>query len=172
MNRTDIIRELLSIVNSNLHELSIAGYINTWLSIAKLQSPLGPLNDYEQTIQILKEVLFKNQAWGINDLEPFEVINIIICMATLKENDLEFLKELVNYLDPKLKILDKNDLINLARVALIYLKQYNEFYVKIHNECVDRINEFTSQEKNILKETFTKSKAYLPSSPFIYSALD
>ena len=93
-------------------------------------------------------------------------------MATIGENDDDFLEQLIDFLEPNLKMLYNHHLVLLTETVFLFREQFNElFFVKIHNECTNRINKFTHEENMKLKWIFTESRKYLPSSPFIYPTL-
>lgn len=162
--KQNFFRELIKNIHVNHSDITITGYLNVWLALAKYRIQAA---DLEKTLNILKQIPFTNRMWKFRDLEPFELVNIIVAMSTIKLNDKEFLKILTTGLKDRLTDLDNMDLVNLARAFLLYLKQDEDFYLKIHTECCDRFKHLSSQDKNYLKEAFTKAKAYLPASPFI-----
>ena len=157
-------RELIKNVHVNYPDINITGYLNIWLAMAKYRVQA---TDLEKTIGILKRSLVSNKIWRLQDLESFELVNVLIAMSTIKVNDKELLQILSGELESRLADLDNTDLVNLARAYTLYVKQDEDFYLRIHNECVDREKHLGSQDKKILKDTFTKAKKFLPSSPFV-----
>ena len=58
------------------------------------------------------------------EFEDFELVNIIIAMATIRYDNQPFLQMWVNVLSHRLGALDNDDLINLARAFSIYTRQF------------------------------------------------
>jgi len=163
-DKQSFFREMVKNVHVNFKEINITSYLNIWLALAKLRILAV---DLEKTLGMLKQVPWMNRIWSPKDLEGFEIINILIAMSTIKMNDKQFLKRLSGELESKLPDLENSDLVNLARAFTLYVKQDEDFYLKIHEECCNRINHLGTQDKNLLKETFTKAKAYVGNSPFV-----
>lgn len=104
-------------------------------------------------------------------------------MATIKYNNKDFLKSWVDILQERLVEIDKDELINLARAFVIYIKQFEsnffeskihltylllDFYQAVHDECSKRITSLDEEDRLLLSSTFTKARDYLPrQSPFI-----
>ena len=157
-------KEMIKNIHVNFKDITITSYMNVWLALAKLRIQAA---DIEKTLGILRQVPWSNNIWKPNDLEAFEIVNILVAMSTIKMNDKQFLQNIIVDLAPKLKDLDNMDLVNLTRAFTLYVKQDEDFYLKIHQECCDRERHLSSQERNLLKETFTKARQFLPSSPFV-----
>jgi hypothetical protein len=81
----------------------------------------------------MKNVISVSKIFKITDLEGFEITNIIVAASSLRINDREFIEKLIGQLEKQLEKLDKDDLMNLARCFIVYVKQFEGFYVKIHN---------------------------------------
>jgi len=157
-------KEMIKNVHVNFRDMTITSYMNVWLALAKLRIQAS---DIEKTLGVLRQVPWSNNLWKPKDLEGFEFVNIFVAMSTIKMNDKQFLQNIVVDLQPKLKDLDNMDLVNLARAFTLYVKQSEDFYLKIHQECCDRERHLSSQDRQLLKECFTKARQFLPSSPFV-----
>ncbi len=99
--------------------INITDYVNLWLALAKLKIDI---NEFSKTISYLKKALTESKIFTKDELEPFEYVNIIIAMSSLKIDDKEFLKIIVDILENKIKLLDKDDLVNLARSFIVYVR--------------------------------------------------
>ena len=162
-NCKDIMRELLKIIVSNLDKITKSEYVKIWVLIPDIKDS-SESNDYDVSIQILKEFLFKNNAW---DLEPAELNIIIRSTAYLGENDDGFLEQLINFLEPHFRMINNNDLLYLVDTVSCHPQEFSEsFLIKIKNECHERTNQFTHEEIRVLQVIFNRLNENLPSSPF------
>lgn len=80
--------ELLKVVHSKNKEINITNYVNLWLSLAKFKINV---EHYEKTINILKHTFVNNNIFKPEELEGFEIINIIVAFSALKLNDRDFI---------------------------------------------------------------------------------
>ena len=158
------IKSLMSIVKSEYRSVNITHYVNLWLASANYR--LTDRN-YEYVFNLLKKIPGDNQIWKIYELESYEIVNIIVAMSSLKRDDKEFLNLLIQLLEKKLNKLDNNDLINLARAFVVYVRQFEDFFIKIHEVCCERMESLEIEEKKLLSQTFQRVKMILADSPFV-----
>lgn len=164
-DKTKYFKELIKNVHANNQQLTITSYMAVWLAISNHRMMA---TDLEKTLKILKDVPFMNSMWKMTDLEGYELVNIIVVMSTIKMDDQNFLRLIIKELARHLTNLDNSDLVNLSRAFTLYVKQEEDFYLKIHEECCLRNAHLSAQDRKLLKETFTKARQFLPSnSPFV-----
>ena len=163
-----LLRSLLKTIHNKWNYLNITNYVNIWLALSKFK-----INEkeFEKTLSILKMIPNESKVFKMSDLEGFEIINIMIAMSVIKINDKEYMAELIKQLKPKLDLLKKEDLVNLARCFVIYVRIFEDFFLLIHLKCCDHFKEFDKNEKTLLKKTFERVKHLFPESPFIEPTL-
>lgn len=99
--------------------------MNLWISLAKLKIDVAV---FDKTIYLLTRLPTISRVFKLKELEPSEVISIIVVMSSLKIKNKSFLEELTNHLSKDFSRLNKNDLINLARVFIVYVRLFEDFY--------------------------------------------
>ena len=81
----------------------------------------------------MKNLVLASEVFVIDDFEGYELVNVCVAVSSLKINDREFIENLVKDLQKNLKKLDKDDLLNLARSFIIYIRLFEDFYLEVHN---------------------------------------
>ena len=81
----------------------------------------------------MKNLVLASEIFVIDDFEGYELVNVCVAVSSLKINDREFIENLVKALQKNLKKLDKDDLLNLARSFIIYIRLFEDFYLEVHN---------------------------------------
>jgi len=81
----------------------------------------------------MKNLVLASEVFVIDDFEGYELVNVCVAVSSLKINDREFIENLVKALQKNLKKLDKDDLLNLARSFIIYIRLFEDFYLEVHN---------------------------------------
>ena len=72
----------------------------------------------------MKNLVLASEVFVIDDFEGYELVNVCVAVSSLKINDREFIENLVKALQKNLKKLDKDDLLNLARSFIIYIRLF------------------------------------------------
>lgn len=159
-----LLKSLLKIVHSQYIHMNITSYINIWLALSKFKVYE---KEFTQTIDILKTVPFESKVFSWKDLEGYEMVNIVVALSVMRINDKSFINELIKELKNKLDSLAKEELMNLARSFVIYVRLFEEFFLLIHLKCCEKFKEFTKSEKETLKKTFHRVRVLIPESPFV-----
>ena len=81
----------------------------------------------------MKNLVLASEVFVIDDFEGYELVNVCVAVSSLKIKDREFIENLVKALQKNLKKLDKDDLLNLARSFIIYIRLFEDFYLEVHN---------------------------------------
>ena len=76
---------------------------------------------------------------------------------------------LIKELKKKLDSLQTQDLVNLARSFVIYVRIFEDFFLEIHSKCCDRYKELEKNDIALLRQTFQRVKLLIPDSPFVVS---
>lgn len=163
-----LLKSLLKIVHMKWNQVNITNYINLWLALSKFKIKES---DFNKTLGILKMIPNESKIFQWNDLEGYEFVNIIIALSVLKINDKPLMDQIIKGLRPKLDGLSLADLVNLARCFITYVRVFETFFVEIHSKCCDHLNQFTKNEKELLKKTFQRVKVLFPNSPFVDNTL-
>ena len=93
-NKKNINPELLeSFVNSIIkkrNDINITNYIDVWLCLAKINTSLKE-SQRKDLIHVLTQTLYKSKVFKIQDLLPFEIVNIIVSCSLLRLDDKMFI---------------------------------------------------------------------------------
>jgi hypothetical protein len=73
-------------IEENKWQINISDFGNIWLSLAKLQNQFTK-EQRDKLVELLKYVMEKSKVFKIEDLMPFEVVNIVVACSSLKLND-------------------------------------------------------------------------------------
>lgn len=80
----------------------------------------------------MKHLVLASEVFVIDDFEGYELVNICVAASSLKINDREFIENLIKTIQKKISKLEKEDLINLARSFILYIRLFEDFYLEIH----------------------------------------
>ncbi|KAL4474891.1 hypothetical protein ABPG74_001587 [Tetrahymena malaccensis] len=164
----ELLRKLLRIVHSKYKEMNITSYVNLWLGLARFR--IDPTK-YEQTFSILHKVLGSGHVFQIKDLNNDEIIRIVIAASSLKLNNKPLVGDLLNNIQNRMRLFKTDQLVLLARSTVIYVKQFESFFVSVHGECLAKLDKFTPEQKQILKQTFNRTRILFPHSPLIDTSI-
>ena len=78
----------------------------------------------------------------MTDLDS-EKVNLIIAVASLRIDDKPFVHSIIVTIKPD--NLSTDDLLKLALSFVIYVRQFEEFYIRVHEACVVRMNRFSPE---------------------------
>ena len=132
------------LLETELKKINISDYVSLWLGLAQLRVDV---EQNEILFRQLKLVPERSENWKLEELEIFEVINLIVSCALLRVNDKEFIGKFVGYLNVKFSQIDPAGALNLARSFIIYVRQFEDFYIKIHNLCAKYHSQYAADEK-------------------------
>ena len=165
-DEVDLLKSLLKIIHAKWSFLNITNYVHIWLSLSKFKIKAS---DFGKTLNILKTMPAESKVFKLSDLEGYEIVNIMIAMSVLKLNEKEFMVLLIKELKKKLDSLQTQDLVNLARSFVIYVRIFEDFFLEIHSKCCDRYKELEKNDIALLRQTFQRVKLLIPDSPFVVS---
>ena len=99
-------------------------------------------------------------------LADWEVANLLLTLAVLKIDDAALVGLLVNILYDDLATLDTPELVHLGRSFVLYVKQFEEFYIKVHDQLNIRLKYLSASDVEALRQSFGRCSILFPYSPF------
>ncbi|CAD8105552.1 unnamed protein product [Paramecium sonneborni] len=160
-----LVKQMLRICHAKSEKLNIPEYISLFLAVAKINNKnYGSIN-LEKTIRILIELAHRSQVFSLKDFEQKELVQVIVGAAALRIDNKEFIHNIISKINPQL--LDKQDLLLLAKSFIIYVRLFEIELLKIHSVCAKKKHEFSAFEQVQLSQTFNRIKMLIPDSPFL-----
>ena len=92
-----------------------------------------------KVISVLKQMVLDREI-DLNSFDAYRKTNILICCSIIKLEDFAFIGFFQKIVEEELSILNNEQLVNLARISIIYVKEFDGFMVDLHLELVKRLN--------------------------------